>query len=182
MQKTIDALLQPGHIAPDHTSPWGFHSMLALEQHQEDVTDIKEYVWRFCINYILKLSPASAVKTAFCTHNWWKYIYLVVPFGIHNAPTLLLAMMHNLKWNEIIPSENKGTTITIMDDTFVFAVCEDNMFIILLCVCIITCKYNLTWKLKKYWWFPSKVKFVGVDIHKHGNALASSKIQKAHDN
>jgi hypothetical protein len=223
MQKTIDTLLQLGHIAPDRTSPWGFRITLAPKPHQEDVTDIEAYVWRFCINYILlnkitrpaeypiprcddavmygfgdatcfvlmdafsgyhqvKLSPASAIKTAFYAPHGRKYIYLVMPFGIRNAPTLFLAMMHDLKefWTAkcaeygIVPSENEGTTI-IMDDTFVFSVSEDNMFIILECVCMVARKYNLTWKLKKCRWFPSAVEFVGVDIHKHGNAPASSK-------
>jgi hypothetical protein len=106
MQKTIDSLLQLGHIAKDRTSPWGFRITLAPKPHQENVTDISEYNRRFCINYILlnkitrpaeypipqcdaavmfgfgvalffillyafsgyhqvKLSPASAAKTAF---------------------------------------------------------------------------------------------------------------------
>jgi hypothetical protein len=53
MQKTIDTLLQLRHIAKDRTSPWGFIITLAPKPHQENVTNINEYVWRFCISYIL---------------------------------------------------------------------------------------------------------------------------------
>jgi hypothetical protein len=77
----------------------------------------------------VKLSPSSAVKSAFFAPHGQTYIYLVMPFGICKAPTLFLAMVHDLKelWTDmcaeygIIPSEDKGATI-IMDDTFLFAV------------------------------------------------------------
>jgi hypothetical protein len=53
MEKTIDWLLSLGHIKPDVLSPWGFRITLAPKPHQEHVEDIKDYVWRFCVNYIL---------------------------------------------------------------------------------------------------------------------------------
>jgi hypothetical protein len=44
------------------------------------------------------------------------------------------------------------------------------------CVCLIARNYQLTWKLKKPHWIPSKVEFVGVNIHKErGNTPAESK-------
>lgn len=52
MQKTIDWLLELKHIRLDNTSPWGFRITLAPKPHQEKCTDIEEYIWRFCINYI----------------------------------------------------------------------------------------------------------------------------------
>jgi hypothetical protein len=53
MEKTIDWLLNLGHIKRDVLSPWGFRITLAPKPHQEHVEDIKDYVWRFCVNYIL---------------------------------------------------------------------------------------------------------------------------------
>ena len=197
MQKTIDTLIQLKHIIPDSLSPWGFRITLAPKPHQENVTDIDEYVWRFCINYIrlnkitrpaeypiprcddavmygfgdaefyilldafsgyhqVKLSPASQAKTAFYAPHGRKYIWLVMPFGLRNCPTLFIAMMHDLKeiWTEmfkvkgITPSQHEGTTV-IMDDTFLFAITIDHAFVILESVCIVARKYHLTWKLKK---------------------------------
>jgi hypothetical protein len=53
MEKTINWLLNLGHIKQDVLSPWGFHITLAPKPHQEHVEDIKDYIWRFCVNYIL---------------------------------------------------------------------------------------------------------------------------------
>jgi hypothetical protein len=53
MEKTIDWLLNLNHIQRDVLSPWGFRITLAPKPHQEHVKDIKDYVWRFCVNYIL---------------------------------------------------------------------------------------------------------------------------------
>ena len=52
MQKTIDNLLALNFITPDTSSPWGFKITLAPKPHQEDITDINDFIWRFCINYI----------------------------------------------------------------------------------------------------------------------------------
>ena len=52
MQNTIDKLLSLGFIQKDSTSPWGSRITLAAKPHQESVTDISKYEWRFCINYV----------------------------------------------------------------------------------------------------------------------------------
>jgi hypothetical protein len=52
MQKTIDNLLKLNHITKDTLSPWAFGITLAPKPHQEHVTDIDDYIWRFCVNYI----------------------------------------------------------------------------------------------------------------------------------
>ena len=94
-----------------------------------------------------------------------------MPFGLHNAPAVFVAMMHDLKqlWMNLsakrgIPSsENEGSTI-IVDDVFIFAISKDDAFILLECIVIIARKYHLTLKLKKCQWFPREVEFVGVDV------------------
>jgi hypothetical protein len=52
MQHTIDQLLDMGFIVKDTTSPREFKITLAPKPHQENVTEIENYVWRFCTNYI----------------------------------------------------------------------------------------------------------------------------------
>jgi hypothetical protein len=53
MRKTINKLFELGFIKRDVLSPWGFRITLAPKPHQESITDIDEYIWRFCINYIM---------------------------------------------------------------------------------------------------------------------------------
>ena len=223
MQKTIDELIRLKFIIPDFKSAWGSRITLAPKPHQEQIKTIKDFVWRFCINYILlnrvtrpseypiprcddavmygfgeaaffilidahsgyhqiKLSPITRSKTAFFAPHGRKYVYVVMPFGLRNAPAVFVAIMHDLKalWTAmsseegVAPSDDNGTKI-IIDDIMLFAVKEDNAFIILKCVCIIARKYHLTLKLKKCQWFPSKVEFVGVDVSTQGNQPAESK-------
>ena len=52
MQKTIDNLLKTGFIIDDYDSPWNSNIVLAPKPHQEDCTEIDDFVWRFCISYV----------------------------------------------------------------------------------------------------------------------------------
>jgi hypothetical protein len=224
MQQTIIKLLGLGFIKADSKSPWGARITLAPKPHQEDITEIENYIWRFCINYIrlnmvtrpaeypiprcddavmygfgeatffilldasagyhqVQLSESSMMKTAFFAPHGRKYCWVVMPFGLKNAPPVYVAMMHDLKdlWTTeaerqgVDTSTDNGTTI-IIDDTFIYGVSVDHAFLMTRCVCLIARKYHLTWKLKKSRWLPSKIEFVGVDIHKEGgNSPAQSK-------
>jgi hypothetical protein len=131
----------------------------------------------------VRLSEASMMKTAFYAPHGRKYCWVVMPFGLKNAPPVYIAMMHNLKelWtimaeeNGIDISNDNGSTI-IIDDNFLYGVSIENAFMLVRCVCKIARKYQLTWKLKKARWLLSKVEFVGVDIHSGGgNLRAESK-------
>ena len=224
MQKTIDKLIKLGFIIRDSTSPWTSRITLASKPHQESVTEIEKYEWRFCINYIrlnmvtrpaeypiprcddavmygfgtaqyfilldaylgyhqVRLTPESMAKTAFHAPNGRKYCWTVMPFGLKNCPPVYISMMHDLKdlWTEMATAEgldmsrNNGSTL-IVDDTFIFAVGIEHIFLLVRCICLISRKYHLTWKLKKAQWLPSKVEFVGVDLHRDGgNTPAESK-------
>ena len=52
MQQTIDALQKIGFIMEDKTSTWNSNIVLAPKPHQEHITDIDEFIWRFCISYV----------------------------------------------------------------------------------------------------------------------------------
>ena len=58
MQSAIDALLEKNQIAPDTESEWLSKPVLAPKPHQENITGdkIDEFIWRFCISYIIKSS------------------------------------------------------------------------------------------------------------------------------
>jgi hypothetical protein len=132
----------------------------------------------------VKLSEASAIKTAFSAPHGRKYCWVVMPFGLSNCPVVFIAMMHNLQelWIEMARKEgidiglSNGTTI-IMDDTFLFGVDIEASFVLARCVCLIARKYHLTWKLKKSQWMLPSIEFVGVDVYsKGGNTPAQSNL------
>jgi hypothetical protein len=57
MQKCIAALEKLGQIEQTHSGQWLFKALLAPKPHQEHVTNIDDFVWRFCVNFI----PLNAV-------------------------------------------------------------------------------------------------------------------------
>jgi hypothetical protein len=52
MQAAIDALLDNKQISVDIHSDWLSKAVLAAKPHQEHVTNITDFIWRFCINFI----------------------------------------------------------------------------------------------------------------------------------
>jgi hypothetical protein len=52
MEKCIASLAKLGHICQIHNGKWLFKALLAPKPHQEGVTNIANFVWRFCVNYI----------------------------------------------------------------------------------------------------------------------------------
>ncbi len=52
MRKCIAALAKLGHIWQVHGGQWQFKALLAAKPHQEHISNINDFVWRFCVNYI----------------------------------------------------------------------------------------------------------------------------------
>jgi hypothetical protein len=52
MEKCIASLAKLGHIRQIHDSEWLFKALLVPKPHHEGVTNIADFVWRFCVNYI----------------------------------------------------------------------------------------------------------------------------------
>ena len=52
MRKAIAGLAAVGQIKQIHDGRWLFKAVLAPKPHQEHVRDIKDFVWRFCVNYV----------------------------------------------------------------------------------------------------------------------------------
>jgi hypothetical protein len=52
MRKCIALLAKLGHIRQIHNGGWRFKALLAPKPHQEHVSNIDEFVWCFCVNYI----------------------------------------------------------------------------------------------------------------------------------
>ncbi len=52
MHKVIAALEKVGHIRQIHNGRWLFKAVLAPKLHHEQVENIGDFVWRFCVNYV----------------------------------------------------------------------------------------------------------------------------------
>ncbi len=52
MRKCIAALAKVGQIVQIHDGRWLFKALLAAKPHQEHVSNIDDFVWQFCVNYI----------------------------------------------------------------------------------------------------------------------------------
>ena len=44
--------MELGHVGQIHDGEWLSNPLLAAKPHQENVTNIEDFVWRFCVNYI----------------------------------------------------------------------------------------------------------------------------------
>jgi hypothetical protein len=53
MCQSIAALEKVGQIWQIHDGAWLFKALLAPKPHQEHISNINDFVWRFCVNYIL---------------------------------------------------------------------------------------------------------------------------------
>jgi hypothetical protein len=53
MRCGIAALVKVGHIVQITDKPWLFKALLVAKPHQETVHNIEDFIWKFCVNYIL---------------------------------------------------------------------------------------------------------------------------------
>jgi hypothetical protein len=98
MQKCIAVLAKVGQIVQIHDGRWLFKALLAAKPHQEHVSNIDDFVWHFCVNYIplnqvtrLIAFPISrcdmAVGMAFGSSKFlWMYD---APMGYHQLSVSL---------------------------------------------------------------------------------------------
>ena len=106
-----------------------------------------------------------------------------MPFGLVNAPTIFVTMIYDLKndWDDelldvfkIKVNESNNSTI-IIDDNFTYSEDHETALAQLESILIVSRHHNLSLKLKKCAFFPSKVEFVGHDLTQEGNMPAESK-------
>ena len=61
IEKVIAKLVDIGHVKQIHDSAWLSKPLLAPEPRQENVTDIDNFVWHFCVNYIALSSVTKLI-------------------------------------------------------------------------------------------------------------------------
>ena len=92
MRRCISALTKVGHIRQITDGRWLFKALLAAKPHQEYVCNIEDFVWHFCVNYILLNGVTriiayripgcnSAVFNEFGRALWWWRVD--APMGYH---------------------------------------------------------------------------------------------------
>lgn len=223
IERDIAKLLRNKMIKQVFDGEWLSKGLLAPKPHQEDITDIEDFVWRFCVNYIplnavtraiafpiprcddavncsfggsrwkwlmdapsgfhqMKVAKCSQPKLAFAGTRGSKYTYLVMPFGPINAPAIFIIFIHDMdvSWKQL--ATDKGLTIDertntniIVDDIFSWAPTFEEAIKYLECQLQACMAQNLSLSLKKSFFFPDRVEFVGHDVCTNGNRPAMSK-------
>ncbi len=136
MRCCIAALAKVGHIVQITDGQWLFKVLLAAKPHQETDHNIKDFVWRFCVNYIplngvtlLIAYPIpqcdSAVFNEFGNGMWmWMFD---VPMGYHQLAVAKLSQeklafqgVDAIKWTYTVmpfgPTNGPATFINFIHD------------------------------------------------------------------
>jgi hypothetical protein len=136
MRCCIASLAKVGHIVQITDGPWLFKALLAAKSHQEHVHNIKDFVWRFCVNYIplngITLQIAypipwcdSAVFNKFGAGAWmWMFD---APMGYHQLAVAKLSQeklafqgVDAIKWTYTVmpfgPTNGPATFINFIHD------------------------------------------------------------------
>ncbi len=135
MRKCISALAKVGQIEQIHDGQWLFKALLAPKPHQEHVSDIENFVWRFCVNYIPLNQVTrqiaypiprcdSAVENSFGGEWIWLYD---APMGYHQITAsketkekLAFQGPDAIKWTYNVmpfgPTNGPATFVTMIHD------------------------------------------------------------------
>lgn len=192
IEKQVHDMLQLGLIRPS-TSP--FSSLVLLIKKKEVLGDFAPIIDRFPIptiddmldelhgaSYFTKLGlrsgyhqvrvhPLNVVKTAFLTHNG-HYEYLVMPFGLCNAPSTFQALM-----NSIFHSYLRKFILVFFDDILVYSPNWTKHIEHVRRVFEILRHNELYVKLKKWAFGQQQTEYLGHIVTSHGVMVDESKIQ-----
>ncbi|QRW06191.1 Retrotransposable element Tf2 protein [Ceratobasidium sp. AG-Ba] len=119
----------------------------------------------------IRIKEGDEWKTAFRT-AYGIYEYLVMPFGLKNAPAVLQRMM-----NDIFRHLLGVTVVVYMDDILIFSEKEENHAEHVKEVLKILRENNLYAKLSKCEFFVKKVIFLGLVITPEGISMEEEKIK-----
>ena len=123
----------------------------------------------------IKIKESDIPKTAFNTHMG-HYEFLVLPFGLTNAPATFQNLM-----NEIIPAELHHFCLVYLDDILIFSKTEDDHEKHLRLVLDILRKHKLIARLCKCAFYKESIKWLGHIISENGVAVDTRKTQAVQD-
>jgi hypothetical protein len=76
MCKSLAALAKVGHICQIHDGQLLFKALLAAKPHQEHISNIEDFVWRFCVNYIPLSQVTHQIASPFLIVNTLSTLHL----------------------------------------------------------------------------------------------------------
>ena len=125
--------------------------------------------------YQIKIRPCDIPKTAFSA-RYGLYEYLVMSFGLTNAPDYFMYLMNSV----FMPEFDKFIVIFI-DDILIYSKMEDehaqHLRIVLQCLW----DHHLYAKYSKCEFWQNSVKFLGHTISSDGRSVHPSKVQEVMD-
>ena len=131
MRRCISALAKVGHIRQITDWRWLFKALLAAQPHQEHIRNIKDFIWRFCVNYIplngvtcIIAYPIpqcdSAVFNKFCRGKWWWMCYHQLAVEKASQDKLAFQGVDVIKWTYTVmpfgPTNGPATFINFIHD------------------------------------------------------------------
>ncbi len=89
MHKSVAPLAKVGHIYQAHDGHWLFKALLAAKSHQEHISNIDYFVWRFCVNYIPlnQVTHQIAYPILCCDHAVNLAFGIALFFWLFDVPT-----------------------------------------------------------------------------------------------
>jgi hypothetical protein len=123
----------------------------------------------------IKIRPSDILKTAFST-RYGLYEFLVMSFGLTNAPTYFMYLMNSIFMNEL-----DKFVVVFIDDILIYSKNEaehaKHLRIVLQCLR----DHKLYAKFSKCEFWLDSVKFLGHTISKDGISVDPSKVQEVMD-
>jgi hypothetical protein len=202
LKKQLQELLDKGFIRPS-TSPWGFPALfvkkkdeslrLCIDYRPLNAVTIKNKYPLPCIDVLfdqlvrakvfskidlrsgyhqIKIRASDILKTAFST-RYGLYEFLVMYFGLTNAPAYFMHLM-----NSVFMPELDKFVVVFIDDILVYSKNEEEHARHLHVVLQRLREHSLYTKLSKCDFWLKEIKFLGHTISQEGIAVDPDKVQE----
>jgi len=120
---------------------------------------------------LIHIKEGDEWKTAFRT-RYGLYEYLVMPFGLANAPATFQNMI-----NEVLRDLIDQGVVAYMDDILIYSPTEDEHVHIVMSILRLLQENGLAVAPEKCEWHTSKVEFLGYIISADGVSMAEDNVQ-----
>lgn len=119
----------------------------------------------------IRIAPEDVAKTAFSTPSG-HYEWLVLPFGLCNAPATFQALMQ-----KVLEEKLYGSVIVFIDDILIYSKTEEDHMNDIKWVLQKLRDWQLFASIKKCAWLQQEVDFLGHRVSRDGLAVMKEKVQ-----